>query len=71
MFPIFNVVQFDNSVCASTDAITGGGGGSASTRNGTCFTSKECEDKGGLVAGACASGYVVEGIPTNVSSVHF
>ena len=28
-------------------------------RNGTCYTSTECSDKGGKVSGNCAAGYVL------------
>ena len=33
--------------------------GSGNTyRNGTCFTSAECTEKGGSASGSCAGGYV-------------
>ncbi len=28
-------------------------------RNGTCYTSEECDDKGGTNSGSCADGYGV------------
>merc|ERR1712223_1753948 len=45
---MFNIVRFPNDHC---DA-----GGS---RNGTCYTKEECENKGGTEDGSCASGYGV------------
>jgi len=44
----FNVVKFPNSLC------TGSG-----TRNGTCYTTEECEDRSGTAAGSCADGFGV------------
>ena len=31
----------------------------SSSRNGTCYTESECEDKGGTAAGSCADGFGV------------
>jgi len=45
---IFNVVKFPNEPCNS--------GG---TKNGTCYTSEECESKKGKSEGSCAEGYGV------------
>lgn len=45
---IFNVVKFGNSPCDSTD-----------TKNGTCYTSEECENLSGKSSGTCADGYGV------------
>jgi len=45
---MFEIVKFENDVCT-----TGG------NKNGTCFTSQECEDKGGEKDGDCAQGYGV------------
>ena len=45
-FSLFSVVTFQNLDCKSQDA----------GRNGTCFTSTECGDKGGKQSGTCASG---------------
>ena len=47
VFSLFNVVTFRNDGCTSTD----------SNRNGTCFTSTECQDKGGRALGNCAAGF--------------
>ena len=44
---LFTVVRFPNSVCAG-DAF-----------NGTCYTSEECNDRGGTSSGTCANGYGV------------
>merc|ERR1719340_311199 len=48
-FSLFSVVTFQNLDCKSQD------GG----RNGTCYTSTECGDKGGKQSGTCASGFGV------------
>jgi hypothetical protein len=47
-FPVFQVVTFPNTACTGS-----------STRNGTCYTSAECNSKGGSSVGSCASGYGV------------
>ena len=47
VFSLFSVVTFKNQGCKSND----------NDRNGTCFTSTECTDKGGKASGNCASGY--------------
>jgi len=44
----FQIVRFPNDVCVGT-----------SSRNGTCYTSAECSDKGGTSAGSCADGFGV------------
>ena len=31
----------------------------ATTKNGTCYTASECEQRGGVNAGSCAQGYGV------------
>jgi len=49
MFSLFNVVTFKNLPCTANDG----------SRNGTCFTSTECDDKGGKSSGNCASGFGV------------
>lgn len=46
---LFSVVTFPNQGCTSTD----------SSRNGTCFTSTECSEKGGKASGNCAAGFGV------------
>jgi len=46
---IFQVVKFPNIPCE----VTGG------TKNGTCYTSEECSDRGGVSDGSCADGYGV------------
>ena len=49
VFSLFNVVTFKNDGCTSSNA----------GRNGTCFTSTECNDKGGTASGNCAAGFGV------------
>lgn len=44
----FQIVRFPNDVCVGTG-----------TRNGTCYTSAECSDKGGTSSGSCADGFGV------------
>jgi len=46
---IFTVVKFPNTACSS--ATTG--------RNGTCYTTSECQAKGGSSSGSCASSFGV------------
>merc|ERR1719361_1498314 len=47
VLPVFQVIKFPNDVCAGA------------TRNGTCYTSEECSNKGGTSDGSCASGFGV------------
>jgi len=58
VFSLFNVVQFDNEGCKSTSSLASSGSGNTH-RNGTCYTSTECRDKGGSAAGSCAAGFGV------------
>jgi len=44
---IFNVIRFPNELCQATP------------KNGTCYTSDECAERGGSVDGECALGYGV------------
>jgi len=44
----FNVVRFPNDVCMGSNS-----------RNGTCYTAEECEDRGGTKEGDCADGFGV------------
>lgn len=44
----FQVVRFPNDACTGSN-----------TRNGTCYTSQECTNKGGSSAGSCADGFGV------------
>jgi len=53
VFSLFSIVTFPNSGCSS-QSTTGN-----KARNGTCFTSTECSDKGGTVSGNCAAGFGV------------
>ena len=46
---IFQVVKFPNVPCE----VSGG------NKNGTCYTSEECSDRGGVSDGSCADGYGV------------
>merc|ERR1711945_24194 len=45
---VFNVVTFPNSACGATNGY-----------NGTCYTTSECESKGGTASGTCASSFGV------------
>jgi len=54
-FSLFSVVTFKNEPCVSNSGTTGSG----VNRNGTCFTSTECEEKSGSASGNCASGFGV------------
>merc|ERR1712001_659143 len=47
VLPIFQVVKFPNDICKG------------SSYNGTCYTSEECNSKGGKNDGSCASGFGV------------
>jgi len=49
VLPIFQVVRFPNDICV----VSGG------TKNGTCYTTEECSNKGGTNGGSCASGFGV------------
>lgn len=53
VFSLFSIVTFPNSGCASQSTI------GTRARNGTCFTSTECTEKGGSVSGNCAAGFGV------------
>merc|ERR1712038_723204 len=46
-FNLFQIVKFKNDPCEAT------------TKNGTCYTASECEQRGGVNAGSCAQGYGV------------
>merc|ERR1719272_1502012 len=50
LFSLFSIVTFPNQGCASQDS---------SARNGTCYTSSECQNKGGTTSGNCAAGFGV------------
>jgi hypothetical protein len=56
LFSLFSVVNFKNDPCQSTSSISSG---STEYRNGTCYTSSECTDKGGSEKGGCAAGFGV------------
>ena len=45
---MFSVVRFPNDGCTSSD-----------NRNGTCYSTDECGNRGGSASGSCASGYGV------------
>jgi hypothetical protein len=45
---LFTIVQFQNQGCAAS-----------SGDNGTCLTTSECSDRGGVASGPCANGYGV------------
>ena len=55
VFSLFTVVNFKNEPCQSTDSLSSG---STPYRNGTCFTSSECQSKGGSSKGGCAAGWI-------------
>merc|ERR1712156_850825 len=57
VFNIFSIVQFKNTGCVSQMQLTSGSGNTF--RNGTCFTSAECIEKGGSSSGSCAGGFGV------------
>lgn len=44
----FQIVRFPNDACTGSNA-----------KNGTCYTSAECSDKGGASSGSCADGFGV------------
>ena len=46
---LFNLIQFSNSRCNSTD----------SDKQGVCYTATECRERGGNAKGNCASGFGV------------
>jgi len=58
VFSLFNIVKFENKACSSTESISTSSTGS-SYRNGTCYSSSECSDKGGKSKGSCAAGFGV------------
>merc|ERR1712141_484280 len=47
--PVFQVVKFPNDICIINKG----------SKNGTCYTSEECSNKGGTNGGSCASGFGV------------
>lgn len=51
-FSLFSVVTFQNAECTATDT-------SLTDIHGTCYTTTECNDKGGSKSGNCASGFGV------------
>ena len=46
---LFNLIQFSNSRCNSTD----------SDKQGVCYTATECQGRGGTPKGNCAQGFGV------------
>jgi len=55
LFSLFSIVQFKNEACRSTQTLSNTG--STVARNGTCYSSTECQDKSGQAAGGCAAGF--------------
>jgi hypothetical protein len=55
LFSLFSIVTFKNQGCQTNQGVTGSG----SVRNGTCYTSTECNDRGGAASGNCAAGFGV------------
>jgi len=47
-FSLFNVVTFKNDECVAN---------AANDLRGTCYTTEECEEKGGTASGGCAMGF--------------
>jgi len=47
-FSVFQIVKFENGVCTTQTGDFG-----------TCYTEKECKDKGGVASGPCASSFGV------------
>jgi len=47
-FSLFNVVTFKNDECIAN---------TANDLRGTCYTTEECEEKGGTASGGCAAGF--------------
>eukprot|EP00095_Tigriopus_kingsejongensis_P003833 maker-scaffold1849_size26457-snap-gene-0.3 protein:Tk03833 transcript:maker-scaffold1849_size26457-snap-gene-0.3-mRNA-1 annotation:"PREDICTED: uncharacterized protein LOC101889317" len=58
VFALFNIIRFKNEACQSTSSIQSTGTG-ATRRDGTCYSSVECSNKGGASAGTCAAGFGV------------
>merc|ERR1712223_7747 len=54
LFSLFTIVNFKNDPCRSTDTSSSS---NSEYRNGTCYTSSECTDKGGSPKGKCAAGF--------------
>lgn len=54
LFSLFTIVNFKNDPCRSTDTSSSS---NTAYRNGTCYTSSECTDKGGSPKGKCAAGF--------------
>ena len=68
---LFNIVQFRNDGCSTTNQGFGSGIGAGSSGlgttslnindeaevYGTCYTSQQCKDKGGKEVASCASGF--------------
>jgi len=55
LFSLFSIVQFKNEACTSSQTLANTL--DSRSRNGTCFSSTECRDKGGQAAGGCAAGF--------------
>ncbi|XP_040583175.1 uncharacterized protein [Lepeophtheirus salmonis] len=53
LISLLNVVTFRNSPCTAVSSTA------SSSRQGTCFSSEECSQKGGQIDGTCASGFGV------------
>merc|ERR1712083_642167 len=47
-FSLFTIVRFNNDACPTS-----------SGKNGTCYTSSECSNRGGKSDGSCAGGFGV------------
>merc|ERR1712004_53063 len=47
-FSLFNVVTFKNEECIAN---------SANDLRGTCYTTEECQERGGMASGGCAMGF--------------
>eukprot|EP00095_Tigriopus_kingsejongensis_P006832 maker-scaffold82_size396747-snap-gene-2.33 protein:Tk06832 transcript:maker-scaffold82_size396747-snap-gene-2.33-mRNA-1 annotation:"hypothetical protein SINV_00302" len=56
LFSLFNVLTFRNDICDTSSSLSGG---STEFRTGTCYTTSECESRGGRSTGLCAAGFGV------------
>lgn len=56
IFSLFSIVTFKNTGCRSQSTLSSG---QSAFRNGTCYTSSECSNKGGSASGNCAAGFGV------------
>jgi len=53
VLPVFQIVKFKNSLCSNGKSSDG------TVRNGTCYTTQECDNRGGTKGSDCAEGFGV------------